>query len=102
MSIGSFLSTGWSLTVGQSGYGHTNGHKTTPEQLQAVFDGLITNGLVTHTRALTGYIPGAEALKVVAKQISDMREQNPDLIYVLDREPKLKPQAEANGCSYLV
>jgi pyridoxine kinase len=68
------------------GYGHTNGHKTTPEQLASIFEGLTTNGLVTHARVLTGYIPGAEALQVVASQVEKMKRDNPDLIYVLDRE----------------
>ncbi|OCF32990.1 pyridoxal kinase [Kwoniella heveanensis CBS 569] len=67
-----------------TGYGHTNGHKTTPEQLRAIFEGLSTNGLATHSRILTGYVPGAEALKVVAEQIRKVREVNPEVIYVLD------------------
>lgn len=37
-----------------TGYGHTNGHKTTPEQLDAVFKGLETNGLSRWSRCLTG------------------------------------------------
>jgi hypothetical protein len=37
-----------------SGYGHTNGHKTTPEQLELVFSGLETNGLCRWSRCLTG------------------------------------------------
>lgn len=68
-----------------TGYGFTDGHKTTPEQLRAIFNGLVVNGLVRHSRALTGYIPGAEALKAVAEQLSNMKERNPRLIYVLDR-----------------
>ncbi|WVF71313.1 pyridoxal kinase [Kwoniella sp. CBS 6097] len=67
-----------------TGYGHTNGHKTTPEQLTAIFEGLTTNGLATHSRVLTGYVPGAEALKVVAEQIRKVREVNPEVVYVLD------------------
>ncbi|WWC89185.1 pyridoxal kinase [Kwoniella dendrophila CBS 6074] len=67
-----------------TGYGHTNGHKTTPEQLGAIFEGLTTNGLVAHSRILTGYVPGAEALKVVAEQIRKMKEANPERLYVLD------------------
>ncbi|KAK8864530.1 pyridoxal kinase [Kwoniella newhampshirensis] len=67
-----------------TGYGHVNGHKTTPEQLTAIFEGLTTNGLVSHSRILTGYVPGAEALQVVSDQIRQMKEVDPDLIYVLD------------------
>jgi hypothetical protein len=75
----------------RTGYGFTDGHKTTPEQLQAVFNGLRVNGLVGHSRALTGYIPGAEALTVVAKQIKAMKAENSNLIYVLDRKPDSFP-----------
>ncbi|WVQ99554.1 pyridoxal kinase [Kwoniella sp. CBS 9459] len=67
-----------------TGYGHTNGHKTTPEQLTAIFEGLSTNGLVAHSRILTGYVPGAEALKVVAEEIRRTRRVNPEVVYVLD------------------
>lgn len=68
-----------------TGYGHTNGTKTSPEQLEAIFEGLFTNGLVSHARLLTGYIPGAEALRVIGKQVERMR-QNEGLVYLLDRE----------------
>ena len=68
------------------GYGFTDGVKTTPEQLQSIFNGLIVNGLTSHSRALTGYIPGAEALKAVFNFISRLKQENPELIYVLDRE----------------
>ncbi|ORY32844.1 bud site selection-related protein [Naematelia encephala] len=67
-----------------TGYGHTNGHKTSPEELSAVFEGLVTNGLLNHPRVLTGYIPGASALRVVQSHIADMQAENPKLIYVLD------------------
>ncbi|WVW84075.1 pyridoxal kinase [Kwoniella bestiolae CBS 10118] len=46
--------------------------------------GLSTNGLVSHSRILTGYVPGAEALKVVAEQIKKMKEMNSGTVYVLD------------------
>ncbi|WVR06917.1 pyridoxal kinase [Kwoniella sp. DSM 27419] len=67
-----------------TGYGHTNGHKTTPDQLRSIFEGLSTNGLIAHARILTGYVPGAEALQVVAAAIERMRDANPDVLYVLD------------------
>jgi pyridoxal kinase len=81
---------GWSVhsyqLITRQGYGYTNGHKTTPEQLAAIFEGLATNGLITHSRVLTGYVPGAAALQVVGEQIEKMKKDNPDCIYVLDRE----------------
>ena len=39
---------------GHAGYGHTNGHKTTAEQIDLVFQGLKTNGLCRWSRCLTG------------------------------------------------
>lgn len=69
-----------------TGYGHTNGHKTTPEQLAAIFEGLFTNGLVGYSRVLTGYIPGAEALSVVGTQVESMKKEGGDgVVYLLDR-----------------
>ncbi|EIW70438.1 hypothetical protein TREMEDRAFT_29190 [Tremella mesenterica DSM 1558] len=67
-----------------TGYGRFKGHKTTPDELQDIFDGLRVNGLLTHSRVLTGYIPGAEALQVIAQEIKSMRHVNPDLCYLLD------------------
>ncbi|WVQ80248.1 pyridoxal kinase [Cryptococcus sp. DSM 104549] len=67
-----------------TGYGHTDGHKTSPEQLTSIFSGLSINGLLTHPRVLTGYVPSAEALQVVATHIRRMKETNPATIYVLD------------------
>lgn len=71
-----------------SGYGYTNGHKTTALELKNVFEGLTTNGLLGYSRILTGYIPGAEALQVVAEQMSQMRKKDPGIVYVLDRKLK--------------
>lgn len=68
-----------------TGYGHTNGYKVTAAQLDAIFEGLWTNGLVNYARVLTGYIPGAEALAAVSKQVQRMKKERGDLIYLLDR-----------------
>ncbi|KAJ9111693.1 hypothetical protein QFC19_001052 [Naganishia cerealis] len=73
-----------------TGYGHTNGHKTTPEQLTSVFSGLETNGLSRWAKVLTGYIPGASALTVVGDEVRKLRDRaragNPqeDVVYLLD------------------
>lgn len=68
------------------GYGFTDGHKTSPDELAAIFNGMAINGLLTHSRILTGYIPSAQALGVVADRIRRMKTDNPSLIYLLDRE----------------
>ncbi|ORX35763.1 Ribokinase-like protein [Kockovaella imperatae] len=68
-----------------TGYGHTNGHKTTAEQLNLIFSGLNDNGLlVPYPRILTGYVPGAEALQCVADQLAEVRRCNPGCVYLLD------------------
>jgi len=70
-----------------TGYGHTNGHKTTPEQLSLIFEGLFTNGLVGYSRVLTGYVPGAEALAAVGTEVERMKKEGGDgVVYLLDRE----------------
>ncbi|KAL7421924.1 putative pyridoxal kinase [Cryptotrichosporon argae] len=66
-----------------TGYGHTDGHKTAPEQLAAVFSGLRTNGLVDYDRVLSGYIPGAHALGVVRDEVERMARER-DVVYLLD------------------
>lgn len=70
-----------------TGYGHTNGYKVTAAQLNAVFEGLWTNGLVDYGRLLTGYVPGAEALEAVRMQVQRMKKERDGLIYLLDRKP---------------
>ncbi|WVO15079.1 pyridoxal kinase [Cryptococcus depauperatus] len=67
-----------------TGYGFTDGYKTSPEQILAIFNGLTTNGLLTHSKVLTGYVPSAEALKVVAQGIQRMKEDDEKLVYLLD------------------
>lgn len=69
----------------ESGYACVKGQKTTVETIQAIFDGLRTNGLGGYAKILTGYIPGAEALEVVEKEIRDLKEKDPETIYILDR-----------------
>lgn len=42
------------------------------------------NGLYRQSHLLTGYVPGADALSVVARAVDRLRTINPDLVYVLD------------------
>lgn len=96
-----------------AGYGHTNGCKTTPEQLTSVFSGLEVNGLGRWAKVLTGmltirlrmratvdlaplgYIPGASALTVVGDEVRKLKERaesakyKEDVVYLLDRECNL-------------
>ncbi|GHJ87807.1 hypothetical protein NliqN6_4209 [Naganishia liquefaciens] len=73
-----------------TGYGHTNGNKTSPEQLTAVFSGLEVNGLGRWAKVLTGYIPGASALSVVGDEVRKLKDRaqsgsyQEEVIYLLD------------------
>ncbi|KAF8874049.1 bud site selection protein 16 [Gymnopilus junonius] len=67
-----------------SGYGRFGGHKATASELDTIFEIMEGNELLAHTRLLTGYIPGAEALSVVEKLAAKLRKSKPELIYVLD------------------
>ncbi|GAA5949027.1 hypothetical protein JCM10213_003194 [Rhodosporidiobolus nylandii] len=42
------------------------------------------NGLLRQSHLLTGYVPGADALKVVVRAVDRLRAINPSLVYVLD------------------
>ncbi|GMK55229.1 hypothetical protein CspeluHIS016_0202850 [Cutaneotrichosporon spelunceum] len=66
-----------------TGYGYTNGSKTTADQLTAIFEGLTTNGLCGYARVLTGYIPGADALAVVGREMQRLVERE-EVVYLLD------------------
>lgn len=78
-----------------TGYGHTNGYKVTAAQLEAIFEGLWTNGLVDYSRVLTGYIPGADALAVVGRQVERMKKEFSDVVYLLDRKFECSVCSEA-------
>lgn len=74
-----------------TGYGHTDGHKTSAEHLRSIFSGLRVNGLARYDRVLSGYVPGAEALAVVEEEIGKLSLSSAsgsgsgDRVYVLDR-----------------
>ncbi|KAJ7807287.1 Ribokinase-like protein [Mycena olivaceomarginata] len=67
-----------------SGYGRLGGTKTTASELTAIFESLQRNQLLLPDRLLTGYIPGAEGLLVVADLVEKLKSEKPDLVYVLD------------------
>ncbi|EJU03862.1 bud site selection protein 16 [Dacryopinax primogenitus] len=67
-----------------SGYGRLKGTRTDADQLANILHGLEENGLLRPGRLLTGYVPGAAALMVVAELARKLRDRNPELIYLLD------------------
>ncbi|KAK7031489.1 phos-pyr-kin domain-containing protein [Favolaschia claudopus] len=67
-----------------SGYGRFGGTRTTATELSEIFQGLERNELLLPDRLLTGYIPGAEGLQVVADLVTKLKSERPNLIYLLD------------------
>ncbi|KAI5123210.1 hypothetical protein M0805_003976 [Coniferiporia weirii] len=67
-----------------SGYGRFGGSRTTSQDFTTIFNIMETNGLLSQRRLLTGYIPGAEALSVIADLARKLKSNNPELIYLLD------------------
>ncbi|KZT59093.1 Ribokinase-like protein [Calocera cornea HHB12733] len=67
-----------------SGYGRLKGTRTDADQLASILQGLEENGLLRMGRLLTGYVPGAPALMVVADLARKLHARNPELIYLLD------------------
>jgi pyridoxine kinase len=70
-----------------TGYKTTAGTKTSADELERIFGGLRENGLDHYDRVLTGYIPGAEALAAVERQIRYLKPS----LYLLDRESAMNP-----------
>ncbi|KAG8980897.1 putative pyridoxal kinase, partial [Tulasnella sp. 427] len=68
----------------RTGYGRFGGPKTDPAQLRAIFKAMEDNDLMHPSRVLTGYIPGSEALKVVAELVKELKASKPSLPYILD------------------
>lgn len=67
-----------------TGYGRWGGSKFDAAHLEDIFSALDANGLLRQSHLLTGYVPGADALKVVARTVDRLRAVNPRLVYVLD------------------
>ncbi|EGU11536.1 Bud site selection protein 16 [Rhodotorula toruloides ATCC 204091] len=65
-------------------YGRWGGSKFDAAHLEDVFSALDANGLLRQSHVLTGYVPGADALKVVVLAVDRLRAINPSLVYILD------------------
>ncbi|GAA6012226.1 hypothetical protein JCM10207_002769 [Rhodosporidiobolus poonsookiae] len=65
-------------------YGRWGGSKFDAAHLEDVFSALDANGLLRQSHLLTGYVPGADALKVVVRAVDRLRAVNPSLVYLLD------------------
>ncbi|KAF8595137.1 Ribokinase-like protein [Ceratobasidium sp. AG-I] len=67
-----------------AGYRSHGGSKTDGAQLQDIFSVLEKNEFTQINALLSGYIPGAEALSVMAEFATYLRAKNPELLFVLD------------------
>jgi hypothetical protein len=81
-----------------TGYKVFKGQKTSPDVLAALLEGLETNGIDTHAKVLTGYVPSAEALQVIETHVQKMLEARSETVYILDR--KLIPTTWLTGSGH--
>lgn len=82
---------GWDVDVvntvqfsNHSGYGRFGGPRTDASDLANIFAYLEENGLLQPSRVLTGYIPNAKSLEVVATVVRKLKARKPEVIYLLD------------------
>lgn len=79
-----------------TGYDHIKGQILSDKELNDVFTGLQSNGLLnTYTHILTGYIGKDSFLTEVGNIVKTIRKDNPDIIYVCD------PVLGDNGALYV-
>ncbi|EJD48135.1 Ribokinase-like protein [Auricularia subglabra TFB-10046 SS5] len=82
---------GWDVDVvntvqfsNHSGYGRFGGPRTEASDLANIFAYLEQNGLLQPSRVLTGYIPNAKSLEVIATVVRKLKARKPEVIYLLD------------------
>ncbi|CCH44315.1 Pyridoxamine kinase [Wickerhamomyces ciferrii] len=81
---------GWDVDVlntvnfsNHTGYGSVRGTKASSDDIQAIYDGLKTINC-KYDALLTGYIPGDQALEAIGEIGRDLKQSNPDSIWLLD------------------
>ncbi|KAL1461334.1 hypothetical protein WDU94_013240 [Cyamophila willieti] len=67
-----------------TGYGVFKGQVITEQDFDELIDGLKQNGLLNYTHVLTGYCRSPQLLSKIAKLIQELKNINPDLLYVCD------------------
>ncbi|KAG9099109.1 putative pyridoxal kinase [Ceratobasidium sp. 392] len=67
-----------------AGYRSHGGSKTDGAQLRDIFSILVKNEFAQTNALLSGYVPGAEALSVVADFAALLKEANPDTVFLID------------------
>jgi len=73
------------MNSGLVGYRRSGGTRTTAQELDDIFRALELNELLMPARILTGYIPGAEALRAVQNIVTQLKHSKPSITYLLDR-----------------
>lgn len=81
---------GWDVDVlntvnfsNHTGYGSVQGTKASPSDLLALYEGLKNVGC-EYDAFLTGYVPGADGLQVIADIGLDIKTRNPESLWLLD------------------
>lgn len=67
-----------------TGYAHWKGQVLNADELEVLYDGLKLNQLTTYHYVLTGYCRDKSFLERVVSIIQELREKNPNLVYVCD------------------
>ncbi|WFD33811.1 pyridoxal kinase [Malassezia cuniculi] len=67
-----------------TGYARWGGIRFDATHLEDIFSNMRRNGLLRHARMLTGYTPSPEALTCVKELVTELRKNNPELVYLLD------------------
>ncbi|XP_028039447.1 pyridoxal kinase [Bombyx mandarina] len=65
-------------------YKHIKGYVLNNDQMKELVEGLVLNEVDYYTHFLTGYSRSPDSLREIAKIIKQLREKNPNLIYVCD------------------
>ncbi|KAG5358747.1 putative pyridoxal kinase BUD16 [Yarrowia sp. E02] len=66
-----------------TGYGSVKGTKASAQEILDIYEGLKLAGL-SYEFLLTGYVPGEEGVEAVGKVGEDVKNKNPELIWLLD------------------
>ncbi|CAO3595839.1 unnamed protein product [Absidia cylindrospora] len=68
-----------------TGYSSWTGGRLTASDVQQLFDGMETNGLMDHyTHVLTGYIGNFDILRTIEDKVKQLKTKSPKLVYVCD------------------
>jgi len=67
-----------------TGYSTFKGEVLKPEMMLTIYQGLVENNLNNYNYLLTGYMNNHQTLKAIMSILKDLKNKNPNLIYVCD------------------